>query len=291
MRSLSARSTSAASILCGLIVMGAVLSACSPPAEKPERPAVSGSDEVQPATDPTGPATAHGCEAGRAVSVLYIDQSQARLTRDGKTLSLTAAPSGSGARYVGEGVEWRTATRGDRETGVLTRLEAGGQPGPVLERCSRPAPAPVTPPPCVGGQLKLSLDGGDAGMGNRVNVLALTNTGPTACVTGGYPTVSVLDGKRAPLANVVAERGPDNYFNGGPAPKTLTLAAGAKAVFDLAWNVVPHEAEGETVCPTATTVRVSAPGDAAPLDLAQTFTPCGGRVRVSPLRPADASPN
>ncbi len=291
MRLMFDRSRPAAAVMCGLASVGLALSACSPPAEKPETPPVAEADAVRPATDPTGPATAFACEGGRTVSVTYIGQSQVRLTRDGKALSLAAAPSGSGARYVGEGVEWRIATTGARETGVLTRLETRGQPGPVLERCSRAAPAPVTPPPCVGGQLKLSLDGGDAGMGNRVNVLALTNTGPNTCVTGGYPTVSVLDGKGAPLANVVAERGPDNYFNGGSAPKTLTLAAGGKAVFDLAWNVVPHEAEGETVCPTATTVRVSAPGDATPLDLAQTFTPCGGRVRVSPLRPADATPN
>ena len=276
-------------LTCGLILAGVSLSACSPPREKPQEPAeAAATPDVVTAEAPDA---TYGCEGGGSVSVAYPDPSTARLTRGGKTLTLAAAPTGSGARHLGDGVEWRTATRGALETGVLTRVEPDGQPGPVLERCSRPAPAPVTPPPCVGARLRLSLEGGDAGMGNRVNTLALTNTGPSACVIGGYPTVGVLDGTGAPLANVVAERGPDNYFSKGSAPLTVSLKAGAKAVFDLAWNVVPHEAEGETVCPTARTVRVTVAGDATPLDLAQTFTPCGGRVRVSPLRAAEATPN
>lgn len=291
MSQMSVRSLSLpmARLACGLMLAGASLAACSPPREKPDQP-IEAAGEPEVVTAETPDAT-YSCEGGGSVSVAYPDPSNARLTRGGKTLSLAAAQTASGARYVGDGVEWRTATRGAQETGVLTRVEPDGQPGPVLERCSRPAPAPLTPPPCAGARLRLALEGGDAGMGNRVNTLSLTNTGPSACVIGGYPTVTVLDGTGAPLANVVAERGPDNYFNNSGAPRSVSLKPGGKAVFDLAWNVVPHEAEGETVCPTAKTVRVNAPGDATPLDLAQTFTPCGGGVKVSPLRPAEATPN
>ena len=65
----------------------------------------------------------------------------------------------------------------------------------------------------------------------------------------------------------------------------MTLQPQAKAAFELAWNVVPHEGEGEKVCPSAARIRVTAPGDTSPVSLNLAFTPCGGRVQVNPIRP------
>jgi hypothetical protein len=49
--------------------------------------------------------------------------------------------------------------------------------------------------------------------------------------------------------------------------------------------VVPNEGAGERVCPSAATVRFTAPGDSNFITFAQAFTPCGGRIDVSPIRP------
>jgi len=47
---------------------------------------------------------------------------------------------------------------------------------------------------------------------------------------------------------------------------------------------VPHEADGETVCPTAARIRMTAPGDTSPVWLDHRLSPCGGRIRVTPFR-------
>ena len=77
---------------------------------------------------------------------------------------------------------------------------------------------------------------------------------------------------------------PGNYFAKGVAPTPVALAPQAKAFFDLAWNVVPHEGEGETTCPEAKTLRLTPPGDTPGVSLPLTLTPCGGQIRVSPFR-------
>ena len=161
----------------------------------------------------------------------------------------------------------------------------------ITESVKRTVTPPMTPTACANDQLKLTVEGGDAGMGHRLSLLALTNAGTGACVVGGYPEVMVLDAAGNPLPKVTVERGPNNYLSSGSpdAGGEIVLAAGARAMFDLAWTVVPHEAEGETVCPTAEVIQVSMGAD-TPLTLAQSFTPCGGRVQVTPLRAEAAKP-
>jgi hypothetical protein len=150
---------------------------------------------------------------------------------------------------------------------------------------------PTTTTPCKGPQLQLADAGGDAGMGNRVAVLAVRNLGSTVCGLAGYPSVSLVDDRNRPLATVRAETGPGSYFRSGQTLTPVILPPGGQAWFDVAWNVVPHEGEGETVCPTAARIRVTAPGDTSPVWLDHALTPCGGRIRVSPFRPvADPVP-
>lgn len=284
-----------------VLTCAALMSACAPDA--PEPPAPSQAPPVAAPT-PATPAVGYACESGKTVSVQYPDTSTAILTYGGQTLTLQTARSASGARYSGSGVEWWTAARDGQETATLSRLGPDQDVGvAVLERCSRPTPAsdaptgPLpTPTPAPGGvlpaatactsnQLKLSAEGGDAGMGNRVAVLGVQNTGAQACSLTGYPTVTLLDGRGRVLTAIRSERNPGNYFRAGTAPTPVNLAPQAKGYFDIAWNVVPHEGQGETTCPSAATVRFAAPGDTAVITLAQAFTPCGGRVRISPIRP------
>ena len=267
-----------------LSCLGLAVAACSQ--EAPPAPAA-------PAGPPASPPAAVGyaCESGKIVAVAYPDTETARVSYDGRDYVLASSVSASGARYAGQGLDWWTASRNGLESATLSRLGPNGQAGgAVIERCSRPvaalAPAPVSP--CAGTDLKLSVEGGDAGMGNRVTTLALQNTGARTCSLGGYPTVTLADADGRVLTTVKAVQEPGNYFAKGAAPTTVPLEPQAKAFFDLAWNVVPHEGEGEKACPEARTLRLTMPGDTALVSLPLALAPCGRQIRVGPFRPVSS---
>jgi len=279
------------------------LAACQQ--SEPEAPPAPAGAATDPATAPV-PSVGYACESGVTIQARYPDSATAELDYRGQTLSLRSVEAASGARYVGSGVEWWTANRDGQESATLSRLGPDEQTGAaVMERCARPtagtvpagppvqptpAPGGVLPTgaePCKGPQLKLSVEGGDAGAGNRVRNFALQNAGTRACSLTGYPTVVVQDDDGRAISSIRAEQSPGSYFRQGQAPTPVTLAPQAKALFEVAWNVVPHEGEGEKVCPEAAGVRVIAPSDTAAISTPFAFTPCGGRIRVSPLRAAD----
>ncbi|MES2861947.1 MAG: DUF4232 domain-containing protein [Pseudomonadota bacterium] len=281
-------------LVVGLIGAMAV-SACTQPAEEPADAVPQTPPVAAPA--PTAPAIGYACESGQSVTAQYPDTATASIAYKGQTYALRLVPSGSGARYSGSGLEWWIATREGSESATLSRLGPNEDVGvAVLERCSRPSanpalPAPGSPmtpqsgpggtiptsTPCRVAQLRLTSDSGDAGAGNRVNVFGVTNTGTAPCSVSGYPAVSLLDAQGRALTTVRSDHNPAVV-----AP--VNIAAGGKVYFDIAWNVVPNEGNGERVCPTAARVRVLIPGDTAALAIPLTFTPCGGRIRVNPFR-------
>lgn len=276
--------------------LGLTVAACSQ--EAPPTPAAP----VEAPVNQPAAAVGYACESGKTIAVTYPDSETARLSYDGRDYVLTSAVSASGARYAGQGLEWWTASRNGQESATLSRLGPNDQAGgAAIERCSRPvaalAPAPVPPTqpisnltPCTGADLKLSVEGGDAGMGHRVTTLALQNVGAQSCSLTGYPTVTLADVQGRALTTVKAVQEPGNYFAQNAAPTPVPLKPQSKAFFDLAWNVVPHEAEGETTCPEAKALRLTTPGDTALVSLPLALTPCGKQVRVSPFRPVvDAS--
>lgn len=281
------------------VSIAALAAACTQEAEAPPQPV-----EPSPAPQaPAAPPVSYACESGQSIAVAYPDASTAQLTYKGQTYVLRTAQSASGARFVGSGVEWWIASRGDTETATLSRLGPDEEIGTVvLERCSRPAagavptgPAPVGQPgvtpaaaPCRGPQLRLSNEGGDAGAGNRVVNIGIQNIGAQACSLTGYPGVTLQDGQGRNLTTIRADQATGSYFTQGQAPAPVTLAPQDKAAFELAWTVIPNEAQGERTCPSAARVRVTAPGDTSPVSLDMPFTPCGGRVKVSPVRPLAA---
>ncbi|MGV8929318.1 MAG: DUF4232 domain-containing protein [Brevundimonas sp.] len=273
--------------------------ACTPEAETPPT-------AVTPSPEPAGttaPPVSYACESGQSVTVTYPDTATALLTYRARSYTLLTVQSASGARYAGSGLEWWSATRDGSESATLSRLGPNEDVGvAVLERCSRPSSGPVAPgplpvpqpapggvlpaaTPCRGPQLKLSADGGDAGAGNRVAILGVQNVGAQACSLTGYPTVVLQDRQGRNLTAIRSDQTLGSYFRQGQAPTPVELAPEGKAFFDIAWNVVPHEGQGETTCPSAARVRMTAPGDTSPVSLAQVFTPCGGRIHVSPFRP------
>lgn len=279
-------------------VLALTVAACSPEAESPPAPL-----PPAPVAAPVTPPVSYACESGQPISVTYPDTSTAQLTYKGQTYDLRTAPSASGARYVGGGIDWWTATRDGIESATLSRLGPNEDVGTaVLERCSRPSSGPVAPgpmptpqpapggvlpaaAPCRGPQLRLSTEGGDAGAGNRVNNIGVQNISATACSLTGYPGVVLQDRQGRNLTAVRSEQSPGSYFTQGQAPTPVLLAPQAKAAFEIAWNVVPDQSQGQTTCPNVTRVRVTAPGDTSAVSLDLAFSPCGNRVRVSPIRP------
>ena len=277
----------------------ALSAACAEEAEAPPEP-------VEPSPAPSAPAAppiSYACESGQSVTVAYPDTATAQLSYRGQTYTLRTVPAASGARYTGSGLEWTTVNREGQETAALSRLGPNDDVGiAVLERCSRPAastvptgPMPVgqsgaapAAAPCRGPQLRLSNEGGDAGAGNRVANIGIQNVGAQACSLTGYPGVTLQDGQGRSLTTIRAEQATGSYFTQGQAPAPVTLAPQDKAAFELAWSVIPNEAQGERACPSAARLRVTAPGDTSPVSLDMPFTPCGGRVRVSPVRPLTA---
>ncbi|HRO34338.1 MAG TPA: DUF4232 domain-containing protein [Brevundimonas sp.] len=287
--------------LTAAVAVMALAAACTQPeAEQPPQPVAPSPAPQTPPTPPVG----YACESGQTVEVRYPDASTAQVTYKGQSYTLRSVVSASGARYAGSGLEWWSAARGPQETATLSRLGPNEDVGvAVLERCSRPTqatapgepapqPGPATPgaatpasAPCRGPQLKLAEEGGDAGAGNRVSILSLQNVGTAPCSLTGYPGVVLQDARGRNLTTVRTEQNPGSYFRNGQAPTPVELAPQAKAYFDMAWNVVPHEGQGERTCPAAARVRATAPGDTAGISLNKAFTPCGGRVQVSPVRP------
>ena len=288
-----------------LFAIAAVLAGCTP---EPAPPKAEGPVLEAAATEPGIATVGYACESGRVVSARYPDLDTVQIDYEGKTSTLKVARSASGARYAGGGLEWWTATRDGQESATLSRIGPNDQVGTaVLERCSRPTagsvvapgPAPVVVPvpastgvggtTCKGPQLRLSAEGGDAGMGNRVAIIGVTNTGTRSCVLSGYPTVTLQDARNRDLTTIRADQSPGSYLRTNEAPAPVTLQPQGKGYFDMAWNVVPNEGNGETTCPSAARLRMTVPDDTAVITLGQAFTPCGGRIRISPFR-SEAEP-
>lgn len=274
-----------------------LLAACEQTAE----PVVPPPEPTAPIAEAAPTSATFRCDSGLTVAVAWPDPQTAQVTYRDRTFVLRAAPAASGARFADAEIEWRSLTRDGVERATLSRLVAEDAPV-VLEQCSRPAPAApaVAPPPvaapavpdavgttpaCKGPQLKLSADGGDAGAGNRVSILGVQNVGARACSLTGYPTVVVQDRQGRDLSAVRAEQTRGSYFRAGQTPAPVRLEPNAKGFFDIAWNVVPDESQGQRTCPAVARIRMTAPDDTAAVSLDQAFTPCGGRIRVSPFRP------
>jgi len=289
-----------------LVALGLIgtlcLSACNKPAE-PTEPATPVSP-VQVPVSSTAPAIPYACESGQTVSLQYPDTATAQLTYKGQLYPLRLVPSGSGARYAGTGLEWWIATRDGQESATLSRLGPNDDVGvAVLERCSRPSanpalpvPGPSQPPqpapggvlpaatPCQAANLRLGAAGGDAGAGNRVGIISVLNTGPAACGLSGYPALSLLGAQGRPITTLRIDQNPNTAT-------PVTIPMNGRAYFDVAWNVVPDEGAGQTVCPSVAQIAVRIAGGTTPLTLAMAFQPCGARIRVNPYRssadPAD----
>ena len=121
-------------------ILALALSGCTQEAESPPTPMA----EAPAQTAPSAPPVSYACESGQPVTVAYPDTATAQLAYKGQTYVLRTVQAASGARYVGSGIEWWTATRDGVESAILSRLGPNEEVGAaVLERCSRPSAGPV----------------------------------------------------------------------------------------------------------------------------------------------------
>lgn len=75
------------------------------------------------------------CEGGATLVAAYPDTDTATLRYQGRTHHLRIARSASGARYVGDGLEWWTKGSGKGSEGTLSTLGADGLGAGRLEAC------------------------------------------------------------------------------------------------------------------------------------------------------------
>ena len=99
--------------LTGAIGLAALLglAACNKPAEQAKAPQA-------PAANPT----TYACDDGRSLKASYPDADTAVVELGGRTHTLKIAVSASGARYVGDGLQWWTKGMTD---GQLSPLQDG----------------------------------------------------------------------------------------------------------------------------------------------------------------------
>ncbi|WP_227370445.1 MliC family protein [Halomonas sp. M20] len=78
----------------------------------------------------------YACESGETIAVSYPDPDSARMEYQGTTYSMQIAVSGSGARYVGSGLEWWAKGSGPGSHGTLFQHNADDTTGERLESCT-----------------------------------------------------------------------------------------------------------------------------------------------------------
>ena len=76
------------------------------------------------------------CDSGASIAAAYPDTDSATVEYQGDRYDMQVAASGSGARYVGGGLEWWTKGTGSGAEGMLLQHEADGTSGEIIERCT-----------------------------------------------------------------------------------------------------------------------------------------------------------
>lgn len=76
------------------------------------------------------------CESGATITASYPTEDTARVKYENRRYDLQIAVSGSGARYVGDELEWWTKGAGSGAEGVLFQHKADGTTGERMELCT-----------------------------------------------------------------------------------------------------------------------------------------------------------
>ncbi len=76
------------------------------------------------------------CDSGETVAALYPTSDSATIKYQGRVYTMNIAVSASGARYVGEGLEWWTKGSGSGSAGTVLEHQTDGTTGVALEYCT-----------------------------------------------------------------------------------------------------------------------------------------------------------
>ncbi len=146
----------------------------------------------------------------------------------------------------------------------------------------------IVPPPVPGDRchtagLSLSLQGVEAGAGNRFATFLFTNNTGVSCTFFGFPGAQLLDAQNNPLPTNAMRDG--NMLTTQPGPALITVPAGGSAKFLMHWEVIP--VGNETTCPTSSQLEVTPPDEFDPLIIPLQIMACNhGQLDVSAVQPA-----
>ena len=76
------------------------------------------------------------CDSGETIAATYASTDSATVEYKGSKHEMEIAVSGSGARYVGNDLEWWTKGSGAGSEGTLFRHMADGTSGEIVETCT-----------------------------------------------------------------------------------------------------------------------------------------------------------
>jgi len=89
----------------------------------------------------SGSSFTYQCKSGKTIIASYLTDSTVVVDYDNRVLEMKITVSGSGARYVGEKLEWWTKGSGQHASGTLFRHLEDGTPGEAVEHCEQIADA------------------------------------------------------------------------------------------------------------------------------------------------------
>jgi hypothetical protein len=99
-------------------------------------------------------------------------------------------------------------------------------------------------PPCGTADLRVQIEQGSPGAGQRYAMLVLTNKSHRSCHTYGYVGMQLLNGRGGALPT-------DLVRDHSQTPHRIVLAPGAQAYTQLHWSVVPGTGDSGAPCSSA----------------------------------------
>jgi len=149
---------------------------------------------------------------------------------------------------------------------------------------SSAAPTPAGQGRCHTSELTFRLGASDAGAGQRLQVVVITNTGGRSCTLFGYAGLQLVDGSRKFLPTTVT-RGNGNAAD--PGAKLVTLAAGGTASFAMSFSSCVN---GPAGCSSSTYLEVTPPDERDYLFDKADLMVFQGKIAVSAIVAGSAGP-
>jgi hypothetical protein len=148
-------------------------------------------------------------------------------------------------------------------------LAAAGLSMPLLA----PATQAASVPWCTLGVLRVTIGGGNAGVGNLYTTLVLRNVGRVSCALRGYPGVSLVDGRGRQIGQAARRVT-------GPLPWLVLRPGGTVSTVIHTLN----PGVGTTNClPPSVALRVYPPDSYTSVLVRVRLSECLGLLEVRPL--------